>query len=60
MSLDKSNVAGREHRQPYRASKAIDGTCRNHGSCPWCQRSRTRKARLLAEQAQAEQREIVV
>ena len=45
MSLDKSIENGREHREPYRGSKAIDRTCRNHGGktkrrehgqCPWC------------------------
>ena len=37
MSLDKSIANGKEHRKPYRGSKAIDPTCRNHGGCPWCE-----------------------
>lgn len=40
---------GKEHRKPYRRSKAFDATCRNHGSCPWCRENRlhaTRKRRL--------------
>ena len=37
MSLDKAITSGKEKRKPHRGSKAIDHTCRNHGSCPWCQ-----------------------
>lgn len=32
---------GKEHRKPYRGSKACDKTCRNHGSCPFCKANRT-------------------
>lgn len=28
--------SGKEHRKPYRGSKAIDKTCRNHGGCTAC------------------------
>ena len=45
MSLDKAIEHGKEHRKPYRGSKAIDYTCRNHGSCPWCERNRRHKFR---------------
>lgn len=37
MSLDKAIKHGKEHRRQYRGAKAVDKTCRNHGSCPWCQ-----------------------
>lgn len=37
MSLDKAIKSGKEHRKPYRRAKAVDPTCRNHGTCPWCQ-----------------------
>jgi ferredoxin len=37
MALDKAIKHGREKRKPYYGAKAIDHTCRNHGSCPWCQ-----------------------
>jgi len=37
MSLDKAIKYGKEHRKPYRGAKAVDATCRNHGSCPCCQ-----------------------
>ena len=45
MSLDKAIKHGKEHRKPYTGSKAIDGTCRNHGSCPWCEENRRHKFR---------------
>lgn len=35
MSLDKAIAHGKEHRKPYRGAKAVDKTCRNHGSDPW-------------------------
>lgn len=43
MSLDKAIEHGKEHRKPYRGSKAIDKTCRNHGGCPWCEGNRKHK-----------------
>lgn len=43
MSLDKAVEHGKEHRKPYRGSKAIDRTCRNHGSCDWCKENRLHK-----------------
>lgn len=36
MSLDKAIEHGKEHREPYAGSKAIDRSCRNHGDCEWC------------------------
>lgn len=48
MSLHKAIASDKEHRveygtkgQPY--CKAVDSTCRNHGSCPWCLHNRTAK-----------------
>jgi len=43
MSLDKAIQFGKEKRKPYIGSKAVDHTCRNHGSCPWCRGNRTYK-----------------
>lgn len=40
MSLDKAIKHGKEHRKPYTGAKAIDCTCRNHGSCEWCKQNR--------------------
>ena len=45
MSLDKAIQYGKEHRKPYRGSKAVDPSCRNHGSCPWCKSNRLHKFR---------------
>jgi hypothetical protein len=38
--LDKAIISGKEHRKPFRGSKAIDHTCRNHGSCAYCRENR--------------------
>ena len=38
--LGKSNNKKKEKRKPYRGCKAIDWTCRNHGSCGWCRGNR--------------------
>ena len=40
MSLDKAIKSGKEHRKEYYGSKAFDCTCRNHGSCKWCEENR--------------------
>lgn len=41
MSLDKAIKSGKEKRKPYRKAKAVYSTCRNHGSCKWCEENRT-------------------
>lgn len=46
MSLDKAIAHGEEHRKPYRKDKALDRTCRNHGSCKWCEENRRHKFRM--------------
>ena len=43
MSLDKAIKYEKEHRKEYYDSRAVDTTCRSHGSCPWCQGSRFHK-----------------
>ena len=43
MSLDKAIKSGKEHRKKYYGTKAIDKTCRNHGSCPVCRDNRLHK-----------------
>lgn len=43
MSLDKGILYGKEHRKPYHGAKAIDKTCRNHGSCQYCAEGRKHK-----------------
>lgn len=47
MSLDKAIQSGKERRKPFRGSKRVDRTCRNHGSCDYCKGNRlysTKKA----------------
>ena len=53
MSMDKAILSGKEKRKSYRGSKRVDHTCRNHGSCPWCERNRTfafEKAKRIADE----------
>lgn len=38
-------------------SKRVSSSCRNHGSCPWCQRSRTIQTRRVAAAGGAALRE---
>ena len=45
MALDKAIEHGKEKRKPYRGAKAIDCSCRNHGTCDWCKENRTHKFR---------------
>ena len=40
MGLEKAIEHGKEKRKPYRGAKAVDYTCRNHGSCSWCEGNR--------------------
>ena len=54
--LDKSIRSGREHRKPYRGSKAFDATCRNHGSCDWCKGNRQYKNNMQRKAADDELR----
>lgn len=35
VSLDKAIRHLKERRKPYRGAKAVDKTCRNHGSDDW-------------------------
>ena len=43
MSLDKAIEHGKEKRKQYYGAKAVDRTCRNHGSCDWCKENRLHK-----------------
>jgi hypothetical protein len=40
MSLDKAITHGKEHRKPYRGSKAFDPSCRTK-RCPYCRGNKT-------------------
>lgn len=56
MSLDKAIKSGKEKRKPYYDSRRFDHTCRNHGSCKWCEGNRTynNKKKLQSVLAQDE------
>lgn len=43
MSLDQSINHGHDHRKPYYGVKAIDKSCRNHGSDDWALGDRMHK-----------------
>lgn len=55
--LDKAIEHGKEHRKPYRKSKLFDRSCRNHGSCPYCESNRTAKESAKKQAADAAIRE---
>lgn len=57
MSLDKAIQHGKERRKPYIGVKAIDRTCRNHGSCGWCRDNRTYKNKRKMEKAEQDMKE---
>lgn len=43
MSLDKAIKYGKEHRKQYKGGKLYSSSCRNHGSCTYCQSNRRYK-----------------
>jgi hypothetical protein len=53
MSLEQAINHGKERRKPYYKSGRFDKTCRNHGSCPYCQKKRTAARRRQEEAAKA-------
>lgn len=55
MSLDKAIRHGKEHRKEYYGIKAIDPSCRNHGSNEWELENRVHK--YIKRQLALEQRE---
>ena len=57
MSLDKAIKHGKEHRKPYRKAKAVDATCRNHGSCPYCRGNRLYQVKKEKERIESCQEE---
>ncbi len=57
MSLDKAIEFGKEKRRQYRKSKAFDKTCRNHGSCSYCEGNRGYKNKIREMSADEELKE---
>jgi len=53
MAFDKAIKSGKEHRKPYTKAKAVDKTCRNHGSCEYCSGNRLYAARKAQETKRA-------
>jgi len=53
MSLDKAIKYKKEKRRQFFGAKAIDSTCRNHGSDDWSYSDRTHKNRKRYEAALA-------
>ncbi len=43
MSFDNNYPNRKDKRKKYRGTKAWDRTCRNHGSCPHCEKARKHK-----------------
>ena len=59
MSLDKAIQHNKEHRKQYRGSKAVDCTCRNHGSCDWCKENRMIRTLKENERCKCEEKDNV-
>ena len=57
MSLDKAVQHGKEYRKPYTGGKAIDRTCRNHGSYDYCRENRLHASKVQQEIADAKLKE---
>lgn len=51
MGLEKSIEHKKEHRKEYRGSKRFDMSCRNHGTCEWCQNNRHHSTKVRLAKA---------
>lgn len=58
MSFDNHYPNRKDHRRPYYDSKRIDRTCRNHGSCKWCEGNRTISSRRIDVRAKEEEKQV--
>ena len=45
---------GKENRKVYRGSKAVDKTCRCHGTCPYCKANRLYSIKKNIEKTESE------
>ena len=54
MGLEKGIKYGKEKRKPYRGAKAVDKTCRNHGSDDWEKANRMFRANREKERTEME------
>lgn len=55
--LSRGIKSGKEHRKEYRGAKAIDCSCRNHGTCEWCKNNRLYTSNREAEAAEQKYKE---
>jgi hypothetical protein len=46
MAFDNHYPNRKDWRKKFHKAKAVDRTCRNHGSCPYCLGNRTHKHNL--------------
>lgn len=58
MGFEKAINSGKEHRKPYHGAKAVDHSCRNHGSCTYCRDNRLHRRNVLEERAKYSEKEI--
>ena len=59
MSLDKAINHRKEKRKPYIGTKAIFASCRNHGSCQWCESGRLYNRKKHEEAAKRDLRDFL-
>ena len=57
MSLDKAIKYGKEKRKEYTDTRAICGSCRNHGTCLVCKSNRLHQAIRVDEATKKELKE---
>lgn len=57
MGLDKAIKYNKEWRKPYRGAKAVDCSCRNHGTCEWCKGARMYRTNREVERMDDMERE---
>lgn len=59
MSLDKAINHRKEKRKQYTGTKAIFASCRNHGSCRWCESGRLYNRKKYEEAAKRDLRDFL-
>lgn len=55
MSAKKNQRRRNRSKQPYRKSRAVDASCRCHGSCSYCHGNREHKAERLRSEPRLEE-----
>ena len=57
MGFEKAIEHGKTKRKPFRGAKAVDCSCRNHGTCEWCMENRMYKTIRDLARTQQEMKE---